>query len=399
MLSAPPRLRVYHNFTDGDDRTQQNIRGVPVLLLDYLVTTSLILVTEVQEWLDRPQTVNGRVRIPGSSAPVVQRWLALIHGEPLPASPSSPTLTATTSHWDERSNRHSAGSSSSDPITPSTPGTSNGSFFSPRNEDIPPVPPLPETVRSSLIQPVAFPQAYASSENLLSQGSSSASLHPPTTKSSLRGSRPLPTPPALGSSLSAPRPWPSADGRTPSPSTPAFDRPGSPASSSSSTSNSRRSRGARSSIGRSLTVANMPPLQPPPAAALPLPPKLAQELGARAHAGPGEASGSSSASAAVLQMRNPDPLPPDEEARVRERMHALHLAASPPPPVPPPLAGPSPAYDAPYGAAAGELRDAGMVPMADASRRRSYAETVYEQPPPAYDAIDFSLPQVHLPRR
>ena len=64
VLSAPPRLRIYNNMTNDGDRLQQNIKGMPVLLLDYLITTSLLLVTEVQEWLDRPQTVDGRVRIP-----------------------------------------------------------------------------------------------------------------------------------------------------------------------------------------------------------------------------------------------------------------------------------------------------------------------------------------------
>ena len=50
--------------------------------------------------------------------------------------------------------------------------------------------------------------------------------------------------------------------------------------------------------------------------------------------------------------------------------------------------------------------DAGMVSLdhhgsasssANGGSRVSYAETIYEQPPPAYDAIDWSLPQVPLP--
>ena len=132
VLSAPPRLRVYNNMTKDGDRLQQNIKGVPILLLDYLITTSLLLVTEVQEWLDRPQTVDGRVRIPGSSAPAVQKWLAIIHGETIPTSPASPALTAVSSQWDERSYRHSgrtesiAESSYSDTLPPSTPATSIG---------------------------------------------------------------------------------------------------------------------------------------------------------------------------------------------------------------------------------------------------------------------------------
>ncbi|KAK7692365.1 hypothetical protein QCA50_003990 [Cerrena zonata] len=40
--------------------------------------------------------------------------------------------------------------------------------------------------------------------------------------------------------------------------------------------------------------------------------------------------------------------------------------------------------------------DAGRVAMRDAVARQSYAESVYDPPPPAYDAIDFSLPRVRL---
>lgn len=85
MLSAPPRLRIYQTLIDGEvAREQENFGGVPVLLLDYIVTTALLLVTDVQEYLDRPV---GHVRIPGSSARIIQRWLAIIHDTPLPPDP------------------------------------------------------------------------------------------------------------------------------------------------------------------------------------------------------------------------------------------------------------------------------------------------------------------------
>ncbi|KAJ3557862.1 hypothetical protein NM688_g1243 [Phlebia brevispora] len=147
VLSAPPRLRVFQTFLNGDaERTQENYHGVPVMLLDYLMLTSLLMVTDVQEWLDRPQTDNGRVRIPGSSAPVVQKWLAIIHDEPIPDTPPGSPLQTAVSDWDARSRLSGGyaqsaygGSSSSDPMTPVTPATSAHSSFIRRDEDIPPL--------------------------------------------------------------------------------------------------------------------------------------------------------------------------------------------------------------------------------------------------------------------
>ena len=45
------------------------------------------------------------------------------------------------------------------------------------------------------------------------------------------------------------------------------------------------------------------------------------------------------------------------------------------------------------------MSDGGPVRMRDAMARQSYAETIYEMPPPAYDAIDFSTPHVPVPQR
>jgi len=63
-LSAPPRLRVYSSLTreDGADRNQPNYGGVPHVLLDYLVATSLILVTDIEEYLHRPGKDVGEAR-------------------------------------------------------------------------------------------------------------------------------------------------------------------------------------------------------------------------------------------------------------------------------------------------------------------------------------------------
>ncbi|KAH9935790.1 uncharacterized protein B0H18DRAFT_977319 [Fomitopsis serialis] len=75
-LSAPPRLRIYQTLTAPDHaRSQQNHAGIPFLLLDYLVVTSLLLTTTIQEWLDRPADAH----LPGSSSRAVKKWLSIIH--------------------------------------------------------------------------------------------------------------------------------------------------------------------------------------------------------------------------------------------------------------------------------------------------------------------------------
>ncbi|CDO68955.1 hypothetical protein BN946_scf184782.g3 [Trametes cinnabarina] len=164
-LSAPPRLKVFHPLIDRDlARSQDNYKGVPTIFLDYLVVTSLLLVTDVQEWLDRPRDAH----IPGSSSYTVQRWLALIHHTPAPPEPDHPTVdlsltvpstppqSATFPHspggfWETQSGITSlsgSGSGSGEPFTPITPATpatsaSSSAFFSHSLEEVPPVPPMP----------------------------------------------------------------------------------------------------------------------------------------------------------------------------------------------------------------------------------------------------------------
>ncbi|KAI0832559.1 hypothetical protein BC628DRAFT_1414850 [Trametes gibbosa] len=137
-------------------------------ILDWLVVTSLLLVTDVQEWLDRPR----EARIPGSSSYTVQRWLALIHDTPTPPEPEHPTVDLSLTvpstppqsatfpspgaYWETQSGMTSlsnvgsngSGSSASysgEPFTPVTSATSANSsaFFSRSAEDTSPVPPVP----------------------------------------------------------------------------------------------------------------------------------------------------------------------------------------------------------------------------------------------------------------
>lgn len=459
------------------------------MMLDYLVTTSLLLVTEVQEWLDRPQNSSGRCRIPGSSAYSVQRWLAIIHGDPLPPSPpTSPAETAASVPWTISDRRISGATSSSGPRSantsefygsvPSTPATSvHSSFFSPGQEDVPPVPPLPDLTRWSQYEiPQASelyrnPYAQASSQSLLpssppppiapisrQQQQQQQSQQP--SQQILRPSRlgrQLPTPPMYPAPAPPPpsqlprrpntaQPWQSSDGfrstdqlstytssngstirseiqRSPSPSMQSTTSSGSGSSRHSLYRNS-----ARSSLGRNV----VPPPMPPPADMLPLPPKLAQEYQYQAAVGASSSGRRSSlsqvgpSSSSGLQPSNPDPVDDEEQLQARRMTEAAltgRQRQAPPPPStqpspqpqsqsPPPPPPPVPQHLQPpvegfgrmqIAAAAGAplppMADGGPVRTRDAIARQSYAETIYEMPPPAYDAIDFSTPHVALPQR
>ncbi|TFK85541.1 hypothetical protein K466DRAFT_576839 [Polyporus arcularius HHB13444] len=177
-LSAPPRIKIYDTLIERETaRSQDNYKGIPTILLDYLIVTSFLLVTDVQEWLDRPR----EARIPGSNSYTIQRWLALIHHRPAPPEPDHPTVDlsltvpSTPPHsatypspggmWETQSGvtalSGSTGSGSGasylgEPFTPITPATSaHSSAFFPRSvEDAPPVPLVPGS--SSGSSPFAF---------------------------------------------------------------------------------------------------------------------------------------------------------------------------------------------------------------------------------------------------
>ncbi|KAI0684726.1 hypothetical protein BC835DRAFT_604735 [Cytidiella melzeri] len=445
-LNAPPRIRIYKTMNDDNDsdRQQQDYNGVPVLVLDYLLTTALLLVTDSQEWLDRKANDSGLVRISGSSNAAVKRWLAIIHNEPLSNSPTceSPMTTiAVNDAWDLRNpNRISgasssaAGSSSSDPMTPITPATSTHSFKGFRDSEIPPVPPIPENARArpttlDVSRPYSAMGGGGGSSGEVSPSASipgplSAPLHGSYSHRphlSHGSSRPLPRPPVmLAGSAASLRPQTSPSGMASDPAT--FYSPNDPSSSASSlhlqqqqaspldrpstpsTSSASSGTAPRRSFGmhQSLALNHIPAAGPPPSTSLPLPPKLAEELSRqlspRSFPDTGE-QGEESRGGGGLQLMNPDPLAPEEEERLRE--HLRQLAVSQSNAFVQGSSAGTGAYltwmAAPLDPS-GHMVDAGLINIpSNAARRQSYAETVYEQPPPAYDAIDFTL-RAHLPR-
>ncbi|KAI0949042.1 hypothetical protein AcW1_008755 [Taiwanofungus camphoratus] len=147
-----------------------------------------------------------------------------------------------------------------------------------------------------------------------------------------------------------------------------------------------RSSTSRTSLRAS--VRSIPPPPPPPQHAAPLPPKLAME---------------------AARQRQPDAGPSSQHTELAYALEEEQLAGGigslalgPGPPLPPP---PNAAQTVAPGPGSGMVHvDAGGVPVrafAHGGTHREVAgdgESVYELPPPAYDAIDFSV-RVPTPAR
>ncbi|TRM69288.1 hypothetical protein BD626DRAFT_544078 [Schizophyllum amplum] len=94
--STPPKIVVYETLRDKyDTRSRNEHGGVSILLLDYLVATALLLVTDVQEWMvvrkyegptldvAPPEGLDGETMLPHSHATSNRQWRKIIFGEPL----------------------------------------------------------------------------------------------------------------------------------------------------------------------------------------------------------------------------------------------------------------------------------------------------------------------------
>jgi hypothetical protein len=86
---VPPRIRVFEPLLIQDTRPQLDRGGVSLSLLDHLLITALLLVTDAEEWvtLARPGSADGQAQ----SAPAsVRQWRKIVYGEPLFPSLRSP---------------------------------------------------------------------------------------------------------------------------------------------------------------------------------------------------------------------------------------------------------------------------------------------------------------------
>ncbi|KAI0744086.1 hypothetical protein C8Q80DRAFT_1272673 [Daedaleopsis nitida] len=516
-LSAPPRLKIYDTLIEKETaRSQDNYKGIPTILLDYLLVTSFLLVTDVQEWLDRPR----EARIPGSNSYTIQRWLALIHHRPAPPEPDHPTVDLSLTvpstpphsatvpspggYWETQttfSGSNGSGSGASylsepfTPTTPATPATSVGSSVGHSSrpvEEAPPVPPFPvSSIDAACFIPLSeffYLDCTGPGCDVVATGQRSRFFGPPTAASmstsapssplpgtpvagpstalSSRSSRrQLPTPPGPVPTHSFAQPWlyhasppSSTPVTTPSVPTPAPSEIPPPTPVSASPSTTARAT-ARASMRGSLRTAPIPPPPPPPQHSIPLPPKLAQEqrqgyderrprtapelenMSRRRHSvgefGLEESSTSVHPYAAaaqtysshgrdtlVAQMRGLSTQPGPSYVCGHMRApsqpapdYDTHSFVNMPPPVPP--LPPIPGTPSSGGSGSGlrsptaqgrrlltvvnadastmPIEDPGRVPPSERGRNTrmsTYAESVYELPPPAYDAIDFSLPPV-----
>ncbi|KAF7428057.1 hypothetical protein PC9H_007276 [Pleurotus ostreatus] len=108
VASVPPRLRIYETFHDKYNNGSLAVHsGVSILLMDYLLVTALLLVTDIQEWMvvqkydgdgessrndlhhQNGSSTSGDDRFPlsvSSPRPVniaPSRWRKILNGEPL----------------------------------------------------------------------------------------------------------------------------------------------------------------------------------------------------------------------------------------------------------------------------------------------------------------------------
>ena len=100
--NCPPKLTVYETLHDTSRRQLSAYRGVSVLLLDYLMVTALLLVTDLQEWMLVPKFDSQISSTVGSTSTIAtsDQWRKIMFGEPIypkiarsPSYPSPPSPT------------------------------------------------------------------------------------------------------------------------------------------------------------------------------------------------------------------------------------------------------------------------------------------------------------------
>ncbi|CAK5281326.1 unnamed protein product [Mycena citricolor] len=238
---VPPRLRIFETLHDRyDARPVPMHQGVSILLIDHLILTALLLVTDVQDWMlvQKYQGPGAEASPAGTSssdllaeqaplsAPVsTSQWRKVFYGEPIfpkrypsPRNASTPDLSAPvptsskqmakiiygdplfpsispnpdTSTWaaddddsDDDTWARQRDSAMASPVLPQTPPNQTDTIFTPRQDyrkpDAPP--PVPR-----------IPTHFANESTSTSRSSSSREAPTPIDAPTSRASRQLPTP-------------------------------------------------------------------------------------------------------------------------------------------------------------------------------------------------------------
>ena len=365
-LSTPPRLRVFSSLLqdyDASIRNQCNYGGIPHVVLDYLVTTSLLLVTDMEEYLRRPQRDVGTARSateifsprvlrhggsgrgsyassdsrsPGNSSENVSSAnnISGLTDDARSVSsevPSTPSSTISQHH--PYSYFHLATLDPDVPPVPEVPLEHQASVppIPPRSSTLPPLPSLGRlpTIRRRLPQPPghATPTTPARTEQFWGLPSTHSTpnllLYADSPDSSLNPPPPVPPPPQHSRYQQHLR---------------------------------QTSEVSRSSI--SVNRRQLPPQRQPPQLPMPMPPKFIDDL-ARSMSPPVTPSDGmlSSTSETSIQLS--------------ESGSTIHGGG---------------------GAGGGQPQEFHRR-FSEPDNRSSMRASVYELPPPAYDAIDFSLPR------
>ena len=75
ILEAPPRIRIYDPLYEPDPtRPLKEHRGIPVLLLDYLVVSAILVCSDKLEWLQASSQTSGAPKAERETQNLIQQW-------------------------------------------------------------------------------------------------------------------------------------------------------------------------------------------------------------------------------------------------------------------------------------------------------------------------------------
>lgn len=359
-ISSPPRLRVYSSLFREDDttRNQPNYGGVPHVLLDYLVTTALLLVTDIEEYLQRPgQDIGASKSAMEPFLPASLRNNRNGRGSYISTESRSPTgsnenvSSSNTLTDDARSINSEVPSTPCSTISPYHPYSF--SHFSTLDPDVPPVPEIPPEHLASV--PPVPPRSVVLPSTL---------GRIPTVR------RRLPQPPGQTPPMTpaqAEQFW----GLSSTHSTPNLTSPAdSPDSSMSTqlllTTSPQHSQHVRqtsefSRSSMSINRRHIPPQRQPPQLPMPIPPKLRDDL---ARSMPPSATPSDGMLSSTSEI----------SGQAGDTDSSIHEDGSV------------------EGVGNGQPQEF-LRRYSDMGDRQMIRTSAYELPPPAYDAIDFSIPR------